>query len=93
MDIFGYPPDFATVSFRTHVVARFGATSRPDEIEHGPDSLHVFFPREGVLMRDVNRVRAPFFNVDAFTSNPGSADTTAAVVDARDNNCARTVKV
>lgn len=83
VDIFGYDPDRATVSRRTHDVVRRGATSRPAEIEHGPDSLHLLFPFEGVVTIDVNNVRVPFFTLDFFTLNPGRADTVRSDGDAR----------
>lgn len=83
VDIFGYDPDRATVSRRTHDVVRRGATRRPAEIEHGPDSLQVFLPRDGVVTIDVNTVRDPFFTADLFTLNPGRADTVRPDVDAK----------
>lgn len=79
--IFGYDPAFATVSFTVHDVTRLGATNRPEEIEHGPDSLHVFFPFDGVDRSDVNVVREPFFTADFFTVNPGRADVVTELTD------------
>ena len=81
VDIFGYEPDFATLNFNRHVVFRFGATRRPLEIEHGPVSLHVFFPFDGVVMMEENKVLEPLFTVDFFTTNPGRAVTTFGVTD------------
>jgi hypothetical protein len=69
--IFGYVRHFATVSLMVHVVVRFGATSRPDEKEHNPDSVHVFFPFDGVVRIHDKGVRELFFTAVFFTVNPG----------------------
>ncbi len=81
VDIFGYDRYLATVNFNKHVVLRFGATRRPLEMEHGPDSVHVFFPFDGVVMMEENKVLEPFFTIDFFTTNPGRAVTTFGVTD------------
>ena len=81
VDIFGYEPDLATVNFTTHVVFRFGATRRPLEMEHGPDSLHVFFPFDGVVRMVESEVLEPFVTIDFFSTNPGRAVTTFGVTD------------
>lgn len=83
VDIFGYEPDFATVSFRMHDVVRRGATNRPDDNEHGPLSLHVFRPRDGVVSKEESSEREPFVTVDFFTANPGRADTLVADTDCK----------
>ena len=75
VDIFGYEPLRATVRRTTQLVLRFGATKRPCEIEHGPDSLHVFFPRDGVETSDVNVTREPRFIDVRRTEKPGVTDT------------------
>lgn len=47
-------------------------------MEHDPDSDHVFLPFEGVVMREVSKVRDPFFTSDFLIVNPGR--TTGATV-------------
>ena len=77
----GYVRYRATLSFSVHVVAFFGATNRPNEMVHAPDSRHVFLPFDGVTIIVVNVVRDPLFTTDLFTTNPGRALTTLGVVD------------
>ena len=81
VDIFGYEPLLATVNFTTHVVFLRGDTNRPFEIEHGPDSLHVFFPFEGVDKIAVSVVRDPRVTVVRRTVKPGVAATDCGVTD------------
>lgn len=66
-----------------HVVLRFGATKRPDEMEHGPDSRQVFFPLDGVERNEVSVVRLPRFTTDRLTVNPGRATTLADAADTK----------
>jgi hypothetical protein len=73
--IFGYVRHAATVSLSVQVVFRRGATRRPDTSEHEPDSVHVFFPLEGVVRSHDKTLREPFFTVDFLTVNPGRTDT------------------
>ena len=71
VDIAGYFFVFATFSVTMHFVAFEIATSRPDEMEHGPDSDHVFFPVEIDFINHVNGV-LDFFAITVFnTVNPG----------------------
>lgn len=60
-----------------------GATSRPDRIEHGPDSRHVFFPLDEVVIIEVNVVDDPFLTADFFTVNPGRAEIDVGVADCK----------
>ncbi len=73
--ILGYEPDLATVSFTTQEVARRGATKRPEEMEHAPDSDQVFFPLDAVVNKEVNDVFEPLETADLFTTKPGRTDT------------------
>lgn len=75
VDIFGNAPLRATVNRTTHVVVRRGATSRSREIEHGPDSRHVFLPRDGVDKKDVNRTLVPRLMAVLLTVKPGVTET------------------
>jgi hypothetical protein len=71
VDIAGYFDVFATFSVTTHLVALEIATNRPDEMEHGPDSDHVFFPVEIDFTNHVNGV-FDFFATTVFrTVKPG----------------------
>lgn len=81
VDILGNEPLFATVRRKTQVVFRFGATNRPFDMEHGPDSRHVFVPRDCVKRNDVNVTRAPRDMVVRRTVNPGMRDTDCGVTD------------
>lgn len=73
VDIAGYFDVFATFSVTTHLVALETATNRPDEMEHGPDSDHVFFPVEIDFTNHVNGV-FDFFATTVFrTVKPGRA--------------------
>ena len=81
VDILGNEPLFATERRRTQVVFRRGATSRPFDMEHGPDSRHVFLPRDCVKRNEVNFARAPRDMVVRRTVNPGISDTDCGVTD------------
>jgi hypothetical protein len=81
VDMAGYVRYRATLSFSVHVVAFFGATSRPYEKRHKPDSRHVFLPFDAVTIIVVNVVRDPLFTTDLFTTNPGRALTRLVVTD------------
>jgi hypothetical protein len=76
----GYLPFFATFKVTTHEAADLGAFSFVPTMEHGPDSLQVFFPVETDDMSQVSGEFEFFFTVDFFTVKPGRAVNCNAVV-------------
>lgn len=79
VDIAGYLPRLATRRVTTHVVRLFGATSRPEEMEHAPVSLQRLVPFDVVIARDVRSVRDFRLTDFLITMNPGRADTVGDV--------------
>ena len=69
----GYLPFFATFRVTTHEAEAFGAFNLVPEIEHGPVSLHVFFPVDNEEISHDKRVVDLFFTIDFFTVKPGRA--------------------
>jgi hypothetical protein len=70
----GYFPFFATFRVTTQEAEAFGAFNLVPEIEHGPVSLHVFFPVDKEEISHDNEDFDPFFTCDFFTVNPGRTD-------------------
>ena len=66
-------PFFATFSVTTHEADALGAFSLVPIIEHGPDSLQVFFPDEIDETSQTSEVFEFFFTTDFFTVKPGRA--------------------
>ena len=62
---------FATFSRTTHEPEAEGAFSLVPTIEHGPVSLHVFFPVDNDEISQDNEEVDLFFTSDFFTVNPG----------------------
>ena len=73
VDIAGYLPFFATFSVTTHEADALGALSLVPTIEHGPDSLHVFFPVDNDETSQVSEVFEFLLTADILTVNPGRA--------------------
>lgn len=73
VDMAGNVPFFATFSVTTHEAAALGAFSFVPTMEHGPDSLHVFFPVDTDKTSHDSTVFEFFFTTDFFTVKPGRA--------------------
>ena len=73
VDITGNFPFFATFSVTTHEADALGAFSLVPIIDHGPDSLHVFFPDEIDEISHDNGMFEFFLTTDFFTVKPGRA--------------------
>ena len=69
----GYLPFFATFRVTTQEAEAFGAFNLVPEIEHGPVSLHVFFPVDNEEISHDRGVVDLFFTIDFFTVKPGRA--------------------
>lgn len=75
VDIAGYFDVFAIFNVSTHFPALIGATKREEDMEHGPDSDHIFFPLEIVFTKNDKGVFDFFATVDFKTVKPGRATT------------------
>jgi hypothetical protein len=64
----------------TQDAAALGAFNLVPTMEHGPDSLQVFFPVDTDDMSQVSVVFEFFFTVDFFTVKPGRAVSCNAAV-------------
>ena len=73
VDIAGYFPFFATFRVTVHEAEALGATNFDPTMEHGPDSLQVFFPVDTEERSPVRVVFELFFTDDFFTVKPGRA--------------------
>ena len=66
-------PFFATFRVTMQDAEVFGAFSLDPTIEHGPDSLQVFFPVDNDETSHVSGVVEPFLTIDFLTVKPGRA--------------------
>ena len=73
VDMAGYLPFFATFRVTTHEAAALGAFSFVPTMEHGPDSLQLFFPVDTDDKSHDSGVIEFFFTTDFFTVKPGRA--------------------
>ena len=77
----GYLPFLATFKVITHEPEALGAFSLVPTIEHGPVSLHVFFPVDNDEISHDNDDVDLFFTSDFFTVNPGRIGCSRLVTD------------
>ena len=73
VDMAGYLPFFATFRVTTHEAEAFGDFNLVPTMEHGPVSLHVFFPVDNDEISHDKGVVEAFFTVDFLTVKPGRA--------------------